>query len=246
MRTTVTLDPDVEAMLREEVRRRGESFKETLAFGIRFVLFLTLPAAAGYLVLSTPIVALILQHGAFTHADTLRVATALVGYAIQIPFVGIDQLLIFAFYARRNTVTPMLVGVLGVGVYVASALALMPRLQILGLALANTLQNSLHAVVLLVLLLAAIGRFGDRAMLRSIGLSLAAAVVMSIVAVGCSALLQAAGVSGGALTGRFLEVVVPILFASATYIGLQAAVGSQELGLVVDVVRTRIRPSPAR
>jgi hypothetical protein len=30
MRTTVTLDPDVETMLRKEVRRRGEPFKQVL------------------------------------------------------------------------------------------------------------------------------------------------------------------------------------------------------------------------
>ncbi len=35
MRTTVTLDPDVESLLRKEVRRRGESFKEVLNNAIR-------------------------------------------------------------------------------------------------------------------------------------------------------------------------------------------------------------------
>ena len=35
MRTTVTLDPDVEAMLRNEVRRRGEPFKKVLNNAIR-------------------------------------------------------------------------------------------------------------------------------------------------------------------------------------------------------------------
>jgi hypothetical protein len=35
MRTTVTLDPDVESMLRREVRRRGEPFKQVLNNAIR-------------------------------------------------------------------------------------------------------------------------------------------------------------------------------------------------------------------
>jgi len=35
MRTTVTLDPDVESLLRKEVRRRGDSFKEVLNDAIR-------------------------------------------------------------------------------------------------------------------------------------------------------------------------------------------------------------------
>jgi len=35
MRTTVTLDPDTENLLREEVRRTGRSFKEILNMSIR-------------------------------------------------------------------------------------------------------------------------------------------------------------------------------------------------------------------
>jgi hypothetical protein len=35
MRTTVTLDSDVEAMLRKEMRRRGEPFKQVLNNAIR-------------------------------------------------------------------------------------------------------------------------------------------------------------------------------------------------------------------
>lgn len=35
MRTTVTLDPDVETMLRKEVRRRGQPFKQVLNNAIR-------------------------------------------------------------------------------------------------------------------------------------------------------------------------------------------------------------------
>lgn len=35
MRTTVTIDPDTESLLREEMRRSGLSFKETLNQSIR-------------------------------------------------------------------------------------------------------------------------------------------------------------------------------------------------------------------
>lgn len=35
MRTTVTLDPDVESMLRKEMRRRGEPFKQVLNNAVR-------------------------------------------------------------------------------------------------------------------------------------------------------------------------------------------------------------------
>ncbi len=218
---------------------RPQEFKKTLALGIRFVLFLTLPAAAGYIALGSPIIALLNQHGQFHASDTQHAATALAGYAIQIPFVGVDQLLIFAFYARRNTVTPMLVGVLGVCVYVVSAFILLPRLQILGLALANTLQNSLHALILLVILVGAIGGLGARDILPSVGRSLAATAVMWIAAWGALS-----GV-GGVLTThngpafRLVDVALPMCAAVIAYLGSHAVLRSQELNLLVSLLRER-------
>ncbi len=38
MRTTVTLDPDVEALIKQAMRERGVSFKETLNSGLRTAL----------------------------------------------------------------------------------------------------------------------------------------------------------------------------------------------------------------
>jgi putative peptidoglycan lipid II flippase len=59
--------------------------------------------------------------------------------------------LIFAFYARQNTLTPALVGLLGVGFYLATALlpALARPLQMTDLVLANSLQLTGHALVML-------------------------------------------------------------------------------------------------
>lgn len=46
MRTTVTLDPDVEALLRRAMRRRGVSFKQALNQAVREGLLRPAPKAA--------------------------------------------------------------------------------------------------------------------------------------------------------------------------------------------------------
>ncbi len=136
-----------------------EQFRRTLAAALRIALLAILPAAAFLLVFRDPVVRLLFQRGAFGASETATTAGAFLLYAPQLPFVAVDQLLVYAFYARKNTLTPMLVGVAGVAIYLISALTLIGplRLGVGGLILANTLQNSLHAVILLYLLAHQIG-----------------------------------------------------------------------------------------
>jgi putative peptidoglycan lipid II flippase len=217
---------------------RMDQFKDTLVTGMRLVLFLTIPAAVGYIVLATPIVSLLFQHGHFRPAATARTALALSGYAIQIPFVGIDQLLIFSFYARKNTVTPMMVGIAGVGIYLGSAVILLPRYHILGLALANTIQNSAHGLILLVLLLLSIGTLGGRGLLTSIGTSLIAAGAMAASAGGL-AMALASHLDTKLLPGQVVEALVPIAIGAFAYLAAAALMRSRELGLIVTLARDR-------
>lgn len=126
-------------------------FRRTLGMGLRVVILLIVPATAGLLILATPVVALLFEHGAFKPYDTVRTVQALRLYLIGLPFAAIDQLLIFAFYARKDTRTPVLVGVMGVLTYLIVALTLITPLGMLGLVLANSIQLSSHALIMLYL-----------------------------------------------------------------------------------------------
>jgi putative peptidoglycan lipid II flippase len=127
-------------------------FRRTLAVGLRTVLVFIVPAAVGLLVLARPIIALIFEHGEFKAFDTAQTALALRFYLLGLPFAAIDQPLIYAFYARKDTRTPVLVGVMAIGVYLTVALPLIGPLGMVGLVLANSAQLASHALVMLWLL----------------------------------------------------------------------------------------------
>lgn len=170
-----TLAKHAAGMLGPGAETERQGYRETLLFGIKIVLLLMLPATLGLVALREPLVRLLFEHRAFTSYDTLRTATVFLFYAPQLPFAALDQLLIFAFYARRDTVTPVTVGVVTVVCYVLVALATKDALGVYGLALANAVQNSLHGVILLALLWRAIGgldasellQFGARVLLAA-------------------------------------------------------------------------------
>lgn len=126
-------------------------FRDTLGMGLRAIVLLITPATVGLLVLATPVIALLFEHGAFQPYDTARTAQALRVYLIGLPFAAIDQVLIFAFYARKDTKTPVMVGVVSVLIYLGVALPLMAPLGMLGLVLANSVQLGSHALLMLLL-----------------------------------------------------------------------------------------------
>ena len=141
----------------------ASGYRDTLRFGARTVLLLMLPATVGLVVLREPLVQLLFERGRFGELDTARTALVFLAYAPQLPFTALDQLLIVAFYARKDTRTPVAIGVVTVLLYLVSALALIGPLDVAGLALANAIQNSAHGLILLALLERSGARLLDRA-----------------------------------------------------------------------------------
>ena len=75
--------------------------------GIRLILIINVPAAAGLAVLSAPIVDLIFRHGLVTHDAAQRMGLLLAVMAIGLPFFSVVSLMVRAFYAMKDTATPV-------------------------------------------------------------------------------------------------------------------------------------------
>jgi putative peptidoglycan lipid II flippase len=159
----------------EEARSQ---FRATLAGGLRLVLVLTLPAAVGLLVLARPLAALLFQHGEFTEADTLQTALALRYYLVGMVGYAVDYPLVFAFYARKDTFRPAMVGVLGVVIYLLVAMPTYRTLGMVGLILANDAQLVGHAMVMIGLFERRIGTLRGLGIGRTTVKSLLASALM--------------------------------------------------------------------
>lgn len=131
-----------------------EAFRQMLAMGVKVVLWLVLPAAVGMMVLRNPITALLLERGAFVGSDTQATALALLCYLPGLPAAAIDQVLIFSFYARKDTLTPNLVQGGAVLIYLLTAIPLLffTNLGFLALVIGNSAQWIGHALLMVVLL----------------------------------------------------------------------------------------------
>ncbi|MEO6890286.1 MAG: lipid II flippase MurJ [Ktedonobacteraceae bacterium] len=220
----------------------SERFKETLLLGARLGLLLMIPAAAGLIVLRGPIVALLFQHHNYNAQDAARTAVALQNYAYQLPFVALDQLLIAAFYARKNTIIPVTVGFVCILGYLAVALPFRQSIGMPALAFANTVQNSLHGIILLVLLRIVMGPLNIRKTLPTLLKIVVAAAALVVVAWGLQvALSHIALFSLDHLIGQLLTVLVAGGLASGAYLGVVLLLRVEEIGLVRDAVLAKLK-----
>jgi len=229
--------------LSQHVREHNdERFKETLLLGFRLGLLLMIPAAAGLIVLQTPIVDLVFRHHNYTPADAHLTAIALQNYAYQLPFVAMDQLLIAAFYARKNTIIPVVVLFVSMLGYLAVALPF--RNTVMGmpmLALANTVQNSMHGIILLFLLRFVIGSIRIRETIPTVLKILIVTAAMVGVAWGAQVLLSHVHLfSLDTLLGSFLTVIVAGGLAVVVFVGGVLLLKVEEIGLLKGAVLAKL------
>jgi putative peptidoglycan lipid II flippase len=163
------------------ITRQGDkAFKDTLGLGLRLATTLIIPATMGLFVLATPIISLLFQHGAFGPVDTRVTALALRLYLVGLPFAALDLLLVYAFYARQDTLTPALVGILSLLVYIVVAVGLLPRYGLFSLMIADSMKHVVHASVSGYLLMRRMKGFGGQRLLLTFGKTGLAALGMGV------------------------------------------------------------------
>ncbi|MBI4770040.1 MAG: murein biosynthesis integral membrane protein MurJ [Chloroflexi bacterium] len=216
-------------------------FKATLVHGLNLVLMLIIPATVGLFVLARPIAGLLFERGQFTASDTAQTALVLRYFLPGLSFAAMDTLLIFAFYARKDTLTPALVGVASVGIYLLAALSLIRPLGLFSLMVADSLKQIFHALVSGALLAPRVEGFRRTGLWASAGKALAAAALLGLAAEAGRGWVEGWGLPGG-LLGYGIAVGGPGLLGTGVYFGVLYLLGAPELHLLVASARARLRP----
>jgi putative peptidoglycan lipid II flippase len=161
-----------------------DEMRSSLAATLRGVILLSLPASLGLILLRRPIVALLFQRGEFDANSTQLVAWALLWYAAGLVGHSLVEILSRAFYALKDTRTPVLIGAAAMGLNVAFSLAFAALFTRLGwaphggLALANSLATALEMVLLLALMRSRLHGLEGSSLLAGAGLAALGTAVM--------------------------------------------------------------------
>jgi putative peptidoglycan lipid II flippase len=122
-------------------RRDPGGMRRAVGIGMRQINLLLIPAAVFIIVLSTPIVRLVFERGAFNAESTHLVSIALFWFAFSLPFGGLNLLLTRTFFAVQRPWIPTRLAALNMVVDVVVSLSLYKPLGIAGLIIGTVAAN---------------------------------------------------------------------------------------------------------
>ena len=135
-------------------RADPEEFTQTLAWAMRNVLLIAVPATVALWLLAEPILATLFQYGAFTDRDVEMAAASLRAYTVGLGGFMLIKVLAPGYYARQDMKTPVKIGIIAmVSNMVLNALFVFPLMWYfemghVGLALATSVSAWINAGLL--------------------------------------------------------------------------------------------------
>ncbi|MBT5193175.1 MAG: murein biosynthesis integral membrane protein MurJ [Rhodospirillaceae bacterium] len=147
---------------------------------IELTMFLALPAMFAFLLVADELILTLFQRGQFSTGDARATAFALAAYAVGLPAYVLIKVLGPAFFARRDTRTPVLVGIGAMVVNVILNLILMQFLAHAGLALATAIAAWLNVAVLSWILYRRGNLIADSRLIQRLARAIGAAILMTL------------------------------------------------------------------
>lgn len=214
-----------------------ERFSALIGRSLRVLLFIMIPLTGLMIALAEPGVALLFRHGRFAVVDVSRTADTVRFFAIGLAGETLIAVLARAFYARRDTRTPVAAALVTVVVDVVLSVALVGPLGVTGLALAIAVGSWIETAILVALLVrrapaTTLAGLGTGALIFAVG-----SLIASAAALGADTVLaRLVGGSVPALVGR---LAVDGLIAAGIYAGYGLLLRLPELADVLAIVRRR-------
>jgi putative peptidoglycan lipid II flippase len=203
---------------------RGDraGFRRRMAIGLRTTTAIIVPAAAGLLILSHPLAALLFAHGSTTVIGSIPIATALAMLTIGLPGFCVFLYAIRVLQSVQDLRSAFWLYVLENGINIVAAVILVGPLGLRGIALSISIAYTVSAVVALVYVRSRVHGLDADVILRPllhVGLSTAALVVGAALGSNVSA--------SESTPGLLLRVVVGALAGGAAFIVTAGVLGGR-------------------
>ena len=118
------------ALSNASARADEVAFSGNISNSLRFTSFCVIPMASGIWALALPITKMLFERGAFDHESSINTARALQALCFGLWAASCHSMLVRAFIARRDTLTPSIIGAGSLVVYLITSLICMGPLEL--------------------------------------------------------------------------------------------------------------------
>ena len=129
-------------------KKNTDEWKQTLYQGMRLVIYIMVPVTTYLAIFRTEAIRLVYERGLFDASATIMTAQSLLFYVPGLTFFSLNHVITKAFYTLKDTVTPVRISVIMVGMNIFLDLLLVRYLSFSGLALATSLVAFLNYYLL--------------------------------------------------------------------------------------------------
>ncbi|MBN2588130.1 MAG: polysaccharide biosynthesis C-terminal domain-containing protein [Candidatus Fermentibacteraceae bacterium] len=214
-------------------RLRGE-----ISTFIRYISYYAVPVAGILTVLAVPLISVFFQRGNFGPEQSDFVGYALAYYSPWFAQFGIGLIIGRAFYALKDTVTPVILGIWGMLCNILLNFILLMPMGIGGLALATTVTSTAKTLMLMYSLRRKMGGIGGREFIPEYLKILLSTLVM----VGYIVLaVKFVPIDlHSSLSSRIGRLAVAILPGACIYVGTTALLRSRTFGDYLEILRRKL------
>ncbi|HEX7621636.1 MAG TPA: murein biosynthesis integral membrane protein MurJ, partial [Anaerolineales bacterium] len=171
-------------------RGQLDDMRSSLTASLRGVLFLSIPATIGLILLRGPLITFLFQRGNFSAESTQMVSWALLWYTVGLVAHCVLEILVRAFFALHDTKTPALISAGAMGLNIIFSITFpfwfqkMGWMPLGGLAFAITLETAIETTVMFFLLRKRIKGIHAGALVKGAGAAALATLFMGAVLLG--------------------------------------------------------------
>ncbi len=97
---------------RQYAKNNQEDFVKTMRWALNLGFVIAIPAAIALIVMANEVVSTLFQRGEFTQNDSQMTALSLMAYMLALPAFIINKILLPAYYSRKDTKSPVKIGVI--------------------------------------------------------------------------------------------------------------------------------------
>lgn len=205
-----------------------ESFAFYLNRTLRSIAFLLIPSSVIFILLRAQIVRLILGSGKFDWDDTKRTALTLGLFSISLLAQGLIPLLARAFYALKNTRTPMYISIVTAVISVILGFPLAKMYGVAGLALAFSIASFINVGILFIYLRRIYPEIWNKGVTLSYLRITIISLIMGIL-VRYSMHIAASHVDMNRFLGILTQTCIALLVGLVSYLGLSRFFDSDEM-----------------